>query len=386
MDFIDDIRAFAKNIPAISEKILTEEGTKTALIMPFIRILGYDVFNPNEVNPEYIADVGVKKGEKVDYAIMKDGQPIILIECKPVSSDLNKEHSSQLYRYYSVTPAKVGVLTNGVIYQFFTDLDSENKMDQKPFLEINLLDIKEPLVLELKKFSKQGLNLDELENTASQLKYTREIKQIINKEFVSPSEEFVRFFAKQVYPKILTQQAKERFTQITKDSLNQFLADKINDRLKSAMEPEPVSNSSSLENGSVPNQESKEDEIVTTDDEWEGYYIIKAILHEIVDPSRIDIRDAKSYCAILFDDNNRKPICRLYFNSKQKFVGLFDNPERVEQKVPISDLNELFQLQDHFKNIVKTYCQNQGQKTSSPLETKNTVNQNNIPQKKSNSL
>lgn len=175
MNFIDEICTFAKNIPTISKKIATEEGTKNALIMPFIRILGYDVFNPNEVNPEYTADVGIKKGEKVDYAIMKDGEAAILFECKTVNSNLNKEHTSQLFRYFSVTPAKVGILTNGMIYQFFTDLEVTNKMDQKPFLKINLLDIKEPLIAELKKFSKQNLKLDELEDTASQLKYTKKI-------------------------------------------------------------------------------------------------------------------------------------------------------------------------------------------------------------------
>ncbi len=356
MDFIDEIRAFAKNIPTISEKIATEEGTKNALIMPFIRILGYDVFNPNEVNPEFIADVGTKKGEKVDYAIMKDGNIAILIECKAVNSDLNKEHASQLFRYFSVTPAKVGILTNGIIYQFFTDLEAKNKMDQKPFLEINLLDIKEPLVAELKKFTKQGFNLDELEDTASQLKYTREIIQIINKEFSKPSEEFVKFFAKQVYPKMLTQQAKDKFTLITKESLNQFLSEKINDRLKSAMEPEtPKQSSGQPVDNSQQSAEKDTEGIVTTEEEWEGYYIVKAILTESIDPSRVIIRDAKSYCAILFDDNNRKPICRFYFNTKQLAVGVFDNETRSENKIPITNVNELFKLGDHFKKIVMMY-------------------------------
>jgi hypothetical protein len=356
MDFLDEIRAFAKNIPTISEKIATEEGTKNALIMPFIRILGYDVFNPNEVNPELIADVGTKKGEKVDYAIMKDGNAAILVECKAVNSDLNKEHASQLFRYFSVTPAKVGILTNGIVYQFFTDLEAKNKMDQKPFLEINLLDIKEPLVAELKKFTKQGLNLDELEDTASQLKYTREIIQIINKEFSKPSEEFVKFFAKQVYPKTLTAQAKDKFTLITKESLNQFLSEKINDRLKSAMEPEMPKQPTLQPDGSSP-QASEEDTegIITTEEEYEGYYIVKAILTEIIDPTRVMMRDAKSYCAILFDDNNRKPICRFYFNTKQKSIGVFDNEARSENKIPISSLNELFKMADHFKKVIAMY-------------------------------
>jgi len=143
--------------------------------MPFIQILGYNVFDPNEVTPEFNADVGTKKGEKVDYAILKEGSPILLFECKAFNVDLAKEHASQLYRYFSVTPVKVGVLTNGILYQFFTDFDKPNTMDKKPFLEVNLLDIKESAIIELKKFTKSGFNIDDLEDVASELKYTNEI-------------------------------------------------------------------------------------------------------------------------------------------------------------------------------------------------------------------
>ncbi len=111
-------------------------------------------------------------------------------------------------------------------------------MDIKPFLEINLLDIKEPLVEQLKNYTKQGLNLDEVHDNATQLKYTKEIIKIANKELFQPSDDFVKFFAQQVYPKKLTQKALENFSLITKESLDQFLSDKINERLKSAMKPE----------------------------------------------------------------------------------------------------------------------------------------------------
>ena len=347
MDFIDEIRALGKNVPSISGKILTEEGTKNALVMPFIKILGYDPFNFNEVNPELIADVGTKKGEKVDYAIMKDGEPVILFECKTVTTDLNKEQASQLSRYFHNTPAKIGILTNGIVYQFFTDIDDTNKMDRKPFLEIDLLNIKEPLIADLKKFSKPNFNLEQLESNATQLKYTREIVQKLNEEFSNPSEEFVKFFADYVYPKKYTKLAKEKFSKITKESLNQFLADKINERLESAKQP--VEQVPQL----LPDVE--ENKIVTTDEEWEGYYFIKAILNDVIDPSRIIMRDAHSYCAILLDDNNRQPICRLYFNSKQKFVGFFDNEKRVENKIPLANINELFKHANRIKGVIAMY-------------------------------
>ncbi len=78
MDFIDRIRDLSTRIPKQLEHIQTEEATKNALIMPFISALGYNVFDPTEVVPEFTADVGIKKGEKVDYAIHLDGKPIML--------------------------------------------------------------------------------------------------------------------------------------------------------------------------------------------------------------------------------------------------------------------------------------------------------------------
>jgi predicted type IV restriction endonuclease len=97
--------------------------------MPFISALGYDVFDPVEVIPEFTADVGIKKGEKVDYAIKQDGKIIMLFECKCCNGSLDDCHASQLYRYFSVTEARIAVLTDGIIYRFYTDIEQPNKMD-----------------------------------------------------------------------------------------------------------------------------------------------------------------------------------------------------------------------------------------------------------------
>ena len=145
MDFKDSIKQISERIETLKANLPTEEATKTALIMPFINALGYDVFNPLEVLPEMCCDIGTKKGEKIDYAIMKDGEPIILIECKHWEQDLNL-HDNQLLRYFNVSKAKFGVLTNGITYRFYTDLSEPNIMDEKPFLEINMLDLKRDLM------------------------------------------------------------------------------------------------------------------------------------------------------------------------------------------------------------------------------------------------
>ena len=149
MDFKDQLKHLGDRVTKLKDQILTEEATKNAFIMPFINLIGYDIFDPIEVVPEYVADIGIKKGEKVDYAIIKAGKPIILIECKHWSADLNP-HNSQLFRYFHTTEAKFGILTNGICFKFYTDLVVPNKMDEKPFFEFNIDQMKDNQVEKLK--------------------------------------------------------------------------------------------------------------------------------------------------------------------------------------------------------------------------------------------
>lgn len=326
--------------------------------MPFINILGYNVFDPMEVVPEFIADVGTKKGEKVDYAIYINGKPMILIECKSVGCDLDSEHASQLFRYFTVTEAQFAILTNGTIYRFYTDLEQPNKMDSKPFLEFNMLDIKEPLVEELKKFSKSLFDLSSITDTAYELKYTNEINKLMEEQLNDPSEDFVRFFASKVYAGKLTQTRRDEFSDITKKALKQFINDKINERLKIAQIP-PTEPPKPSEGIATTPAEPETPKIVTTPEEWEGFYIIKTILREIIDAKRVSMRDTISYCGILLDDNNRQPICRLYFNEPQKYIGFFDEMKK-EEKIPINELDDIYKYGDRFKRVVKSYDEKKG--------------------------
>lgn len=358
MDLIDIFEDLANRAQKQLEYCLTEEATKTALVMPFINALGYDVFNPREVVPEFTADYGIKKGEKVDYAVYQDDKPIMLFESKWSGADLNKVHASQLYRYFSVlTDVRFGILTNGVEYRFFSDLDKPNVMDEKPFFIFNLLDFRERHVDELKKFTKTRFDLDEILTTASELKYGAAIRKIITAEFEEPSDDFVVFLAKQVYSGRITQTVKEQFSDIVQQALRRFLSDKINERLQSALaEPaEPITSpvqSVIEQNGDAPNEDDedagvrvvrrdKEKGIVTTEDEIEGLFAVKSILRDLIDVKRVHIRDAKSYCSILLDDNNRKPLCRLYFARQQRCVGFFDRNKK-EERVDINEIDELY--------------------------------------------
>jgi hypothetical protein len=236
MDLIDRLKELSARKSKQISHLETEEATKTALVMPFINVLGYNVFDPTEVVPEFTADVGTKKGEKVDYAVLSDGKPIILFECKSARTDLDKEHASQLYRYFSVTEARLGILTNGVIYKFFSDLEEPNKMDSRPFLEFDLFDVNERVVEELKKFAKESFDIENILSTASDLKYTKGIKRILAEQWMNPSEDFVRLLATRVYSGRMTQTVKDQFTEIAKRAFQEFVNDRINERLKSALE------------------------------------------------------------------------------------------------------------------------------------------------------
>ena len=121
MDFKDAIKLLAERINKHKELVQTEEATKHSFVMPFIQALGYDVFDPFEVVPEFVADLGIKKGEKVDYAILKDGVPLILTECKHWKAGLDP-HNSQLFRYFHTTKAKFAILINGLETRFYNTL------------------------------------------------------------------------------------------------------------------------------------------------------------------------------------------------------------------------------------------------------------------------
>lgn len=352
MDILDEINVLSSKIKQQSSIIQTEEATKSAFVMPFInRILGYDVFDPTEVIPEYICDVGTKKGEKIDYAILKNGEIQILIECKKIGEPLNVNHASQLFRYFHVTNARISILTNGQLYKFFTDLDAPNKMDEKPFLELDLLDVDEHVVPELVKLTKSAFDVESIVNAAGELKYVSQIKKIIASQFNNPDDEFVKFFASKVYEGILTQKVRELFLTLTKKAATQWLNDQVNERLKSAIsgtvQPVLVSETNDLY------RDDAGDDILTTEEEIEGFHIVKSIIRTVIAPERIVHRDTKSYFGILVDDNNRKPICRLHFNRSQLYIGVFDS-DKKETRHPIASLNEIY----NFTGILQTTASN----------------------------
>ncbi|MEQ5341241.1 type I restriction endonuclease [Enterobacter hormaechei] len=357
MEFTERLNALSTKIRQQIEVINTEEATKTAFVMPFIHnVLGYDVFDPSEVTPEFVCDIGTKKGEKIDYAIMKNNDVQILIECKKIGESLHINHASQLFRYFHVTNARISILTNGQIYRFYTDLDAPNKMDEKPFLEVDLLDIDENVIPELKKLTKSSFDLESIINAAGELKYVSQIKRILHTQLNNPEDDFVKFFASRVYDGMLTQKVRESFQNLTKKAASQYINDQVNERLKSAITgitPAVVEAPTETQQ-SEDDEQKDESEIITTLEELEGFHIVKTITRAVLEAPRITHRDTKSYCGILVDDNNRKPLCRLHFNRTQKYIGLFDL-EKNETRHPISTVDDIYSFADILKATAALY-------------------------------
>lgn len=271
MDFKDELLILAERVGKLKDNVKTEEATKTSFVLPFLQALGYDIFNPEEVTPECICDYGTKKGEKIDYTVCMDGEPIMLIECKHWSADLSK-YKAQLFRYYHVSQAKFGVLTNGINYQFYTDLDTPNKMDDKPFFEIDMLNLKDSHIEKLKQFRHDQYNTYMILNSATEMKYINALRSLIVKESSNPSDLFVKFMTKQVYDGVVTKNIIDEFRPMIQRAFQQYTNDYINERLKSAITPDvpsvEVSSNVSTEK-SVANEEDMQDgnKIVTTDEE-----------------------------------------------------------------------------------------------------------------------
>lgn len=354
MELLNKLTILASKIKQQGPSIQTEEATKNAFIMPFLsQVLGYDVFDPQEVVPEFVCDLGTKKGEKIDYAIFRDRAIQIVVECKKFGEALNVQHASQLFRYFHVTNARIALLTNGAQYLFFTDLDAPNKMDEKPFLVLDLLNIDDSTAPELAKLTKDQFDLEAIISTAGELKYVGQLKRELSSEFAKPSDEFVRFLAGRVYDGKITASVREQFQTLTIKAIAQFLSDQVNDRLKSALSPAPVSaqvtqQSAAQETESHEANDQRKDVVDTTDIEFEGFYLIKSIIRKFVDPKRISYRDNQSYLAVLLDDNNRKTICRLHLNRAKKYVGIMDE-QKNETRHEIAALDDIYQFADQIK-------------------------------------
>lgn len=337
MGFNEDVKQFAERVLPLKETISTEEATKMSMIIPFFQLLGYDVFSPSEFCPEFTADTGTKKGEKVDYAIIINGEPIILVEAKSVNTELNNKHMNQLFRYFTVTKAKFGILTNGLVYRFYSDLDEANKMDTSPFLEINLAQLRNDNLSELKRFCKDSFDLKGILNKASDLKYTALIKNEIIEQFQNPSDQFVRLLLnKEIYSGVKTQAILDKFRNIIKLSFNEYVNDLINDRLQTAINVDTTATSVTV------NKESQE--LQLTEQELDILKHIRSLLNT---NENIIYRKTSNYATMQVGTNSRKWICRIYTRQNGQLFTLHKFEDtNYECEYIFDEATQLNQIQD----------------------------------------
>lgn len=348
MEFIEKINQLKDRAISLKDSLTTEEATKNALIMPFLNALGYDVFNPLEVVPEYIADSRLKKDEKVDYAILKDGKPIILIECKKVENDKLdvKKHAGQLFKYFTASKAKFIILTNGIIYKFFSDIEETNVLDKDPFFTFNILEFKNNNIETLQEFCKENFDIDKAFSNAGDLKYIKQFEEVIENEYRKPSDDFVRYLLDKsgIYDGVKTAKVVEKHKKTATEAFNLFMSKVMKTSIEFSLKAETQ-------------EEENKNEIVTTLEELEGLAIVKAILNGVVDITRVTYRDTVNYFNVILDDNIRKTICRLYFNRAQKYIAFIEGTK--ENRIPINGATSVFDYKEQIINkvaeIEKTY-------------------------------
>lgn len=367
MDFEDKFAALSKKCAEQKEKCAgNEAATKLSLIIPFIEALGYDTRNLDEVFPEYNASIGEHKDAWADYAILKDGKPIIIIEAKAYGVPLDAKKCNQLLLYFAGVNPEVGILTDGVTYQFFTKEADSEKMDTRPYMVLNM-EKPDPILLnELKNISKEKFEHENVLNAADELRYNREFKQILDKQFKeSPEEGFLRFFlshtnadGEKCFDGVITKKVVERFTPVLGRALTQYLRGKFQEWLNNAIEK--PDNAEGDENKTPePSVEPISDNgIITTEDELQAGFILKSICGELVPIKDIVMKDYKQFCNFYYKGClNSKLVLRLYFNEKPYFIGLYDMEN--EEKIPVDSPQDLFNYKERLLNRLKQIMENQ---------------------------
>ena len=348
---MEELMAFAQTLKD-RDAAKTEEATKTSYIMPFFDMLGYNTKSPVEFVPEYDAEVGTRKGDKVDYCIIRDGEPIIIVEAKHHKENLDN-HFKQLYHYYATIHPKFAVLTNGVEYRFFTDIDNKNVMDTKPFFIFNALKFSEQDVNTLKKFRKNSFDVFSLGNVAEEMKYANQIKYAVKEIIEEPSDDFIRYILTDIHKGKKTQQLIDKLRPVVKGAIGKVVDELLATRLAEIQErmkqEEPAEAKPAVENDVI-------SQINTTKEELEAFFNIKYILRNTVPWDKLHYRDAKSYFSILYDNKNYKWICRLRVEKANKYI-IFPDGTPSGKTYPIDDLNDIFAFGDEIIESAKRFTQ-----------------------------
>jgi hypothetical protein len=304
MAFHDDLAAHAEQIKDKLPHVRGEEATKQALVIPLLRLLGYDVYDPREIQPEYTADFAVKRSgqlEKVDYAILSAGQPIIFVECKAHDQVL-EDHTGQLAKYFNATPSvRVAIIANGVRMKVFTDLQQPNILDPTPWIDIDLLQLKGIDLEALRKLRRADFSVEDIIAHAERTVYFRTMADFVTAMLREPNEAFVRFVAGEVFPSVrLMPKVIERLSPILKDAIQAAVLDSV---AKSFASPPPMPETGvppAIEKAVAVNDGAGERErnVVTTAEETRCFEMIARWIYEVHPDATVVPRDSQMYFAV----------------------------------------------------------------------------------------
>ncbi len=331
MTFRESLEQIRETIEKHGDKLINEEMTKQALILPMIEAWGYDTRNPSEVMAEYPLKLPGGGNGRADYVIMHNDKPAIVIECKTAERLNDPDIIGQLQSYVNAIGATVGVFTNGTQYSCYADTDEAGRMDFAPFSTTNVTDPTSESNTALSPLVKELFSPARLRTTAKSMKVKLDRTYDIDVALeTSPiGDDMYRLGA--------IKSETRRVAEV------EALADEVRGRLQSLVDV------------IARNGLSREGGVVTTNDELDAYLIVKGMLHGTISPSRIGHRDVRTYFSVLVDNNNRKPICRFYFNGRVKQVGTFDE-DKLETKHAIEDLDDMFDLAARLRRTARRYA------------------------------
>lgn len=303
-DFRQKIRAFAERMVSLAPRCSSEESTKLFLVLPFLGIQGYDVSNPDEVCPEHSADFSEKDKNRVDFAILKDDQPVIAIECKMMGMPLRDERG-QLRSYFNAAhTVKMGVITDGLVYEFYADSDEPNMMDQAAFLSFDLRDIANGKMEDstedgLRSLQKGNFDPDNIGAEAKRKLVFQNLVQQLIKLSQDPSEIFVRMLLQNAGVSHVRTKALAEYRDLTKGAFREFVNLRIIERLD--LPPKDVEKTGIIASDNIiadVNGKSSE-KIITTEKEIRVFEYVKRRLAFLIKDNtlfeEIDKIDHKDY-------------------------------------------------------------------------------------------
>ncbi len=358
MGFIDDLRQLAEHVKRRQGHVKSEEATKQAIVLPFLQVLGFDVYDPSEVQPEYVADFAKKKPgggmEKVDYVLRVGGQPAMFVECKPIDS-APEDADGQLARYFNATPSvRVGVVTNGLRYRFFTDLRAPNVMDPTPFLQFDILSFTDRDADNLRTFTKDGFNPSAIQACAEEIIYTDRLTGLVGELLRNPSENFVRFLLGELelVSGRVTARVVERFTPIVRRAVQSTIVEMMTRSIQQeiaapppASLPAPTASvvpaapataqalATMSATGSTPPSDAADAkaprEVVTTAEELELFDVVGRFVADSAHKRPIAYKDTTGYFGINLGKVSQW-FLRAFFNGPKKALVLRVPVEQVQ--------------------------------------------------------